>query len=111
METLPTPGLYGGHVVNVFYLASDYRKLTNYPRFGDFRLKTATPFLRQLGNTAKRARPSSGEKAVITKVKSPVLEVAHPRARRHHPVHRESRADDAPVRLARLPSLCNPKAR
>ncbi len=64
-----------------------------------------------LGDTAKRARPSSGEKAVtIAKLKNPVLKGAHLPARRPRGL-RETRADDSEVRPARLPSPCNLQAR
>jgi hypothetical protein len=65
-----------------------------------------------LGDTAERARPSSGEKTVRNhKIRrwaseAEVHQRTHPQAER-----REIRADDHRAHLARLPSPCNPKAR
>src|SRR6267142_7027533 len=70
-EVILGPDLFGGQVVNVFYLASDYRKRTNYPRFGNFRLKTATPSLRHWGTPQEgRFRLQERRPSMIMKSKA-----------------------------------------
>ena len=62
-----------------------------------------------LGDTAERARPSSGEKAVETKDQNLAAQ-EHPLELRATERH-ETRACDFAGRLALLLSRCNPQAR